>query len=157
MLLIHPVPEERLAARVHRPVGMDSRWMTPTPGGGWPSRAQLLMGTLPAAADRDQTAPMAADTGLPAMRGTAAHTQGDAPSAPMVPAGPPATAPCLAALAAPGVAPRCTTRLLVAPPLVPVARDILPLLQRGPAPTAVGQRAAPPPPACHSTPAWEQN
>lgn len=95
MLLIHPVPEERLAARVHRPVGMDSRWMTPTPGGGWPSRAQLLMGTLPAAADRDQTAPMAADTGLPAMRGTAAHTQGDAPSAPMVPAGPPATAPCL--------------------------------------------------------------
>lgn len=62
----------------------------------------------------------------------------------------------LDALAAPGVGPLCTTRLLVAPPLVPVASGIL--LQRGPASTAAGQLAAPlPPPACHLTPVWEQS
>ena len=90
-----PVPEEELAARVHRAVGAGSRGMTATPGGGRPSRAPVPMGTCLAAADRDQTAPMVADTGPPATSGTAALTRGDAPSAPMGTAGPPAPALCL--------------------------------------------------------------
>jgi len=62
----------------------------------------------------------------------------------------------LGGLAAPGVVPLSTTRLLVAPPLVPVARGTLPLLRRGPAPTAADQLAALLP-ACPLTPAWEQS
>lgn len=34
VLLFHPVPEEGLVVRVHRAVGMGSRGMTATPGGG---------------------------------------------------------------------------------------------------------------------------
>lgn len=95
--LSRPVPEEELAARVHRAVGVGSRGMTATPGGGRPSRAPVPMSpeTCLAAADRDQTAPMVADTGPPATSGTAALTRGDAPSAPMGTAGPPAPAQCL--------------------------------------------------------------
>lgn len=64
----------------------------------------------------------------------------------------------LDALAAPGVAPLCTTHPLVAPPLVPVTRGILPLVEWVAAPTAAGQLAAPHlPPACHLTPAWVQS
>lgn len=163
LLLSRQVLGEWLEARVHKAVGMgsSSRWMTATPpGGGLPStsRAPVLTGICPVAAGRDQKAPTAADTGPPATRETAARTQGDDPSAPMVPAGPPAPVPCLDALAAPGAAPPCTTRLLAAPPLVPVTRGILLPLQRRPAPTAAGQLAALLPPlACRQPPAWEQS
>lgn len=53
------------------------------------------MGTSLVAAGRDQTVPTAADTGLPAMRGTAAPTQEGAPSALMLLAGPPVPVPFL--------------------------------------------------------------
>ncbi len=74
---------------------MGNREMTATPVGGWPSRAPVPTGRCHDAADRGQTAPTEAGTGPPAMNGTAALTQGDAPSAHMVTAGPPAPAPCL--------------------------------------------------------------
>lgn len=60
--------------------------------------------------------------------------------------------------AVPGVAPLCTTLLLVAPPLGPVVRGILPPVLLVAAPTAAGQLAAPLPPlVCHLTPALEQS
>lgn len=59
---------------------------------------------------------------------------------------------------APGVAPLCTILQLVAPPLAPVVRGILPLLEQAAAPTVAGRLAAPlPPPAFRLTPAWEQS
>lgn len=156
-LLCRRVPEEGLAARVHWAVGMGSRGMTATPGGGWPSRALVPTGSLLAAADRGQTAPMAADTGPPATRGTAALTQGDDPLALMVIGGPPAPAPCLDAPVVPEVAPLCTTPLLDAPPLVPETSGTLPLVGWGAALTAVGLPAAPLRLVCHLTLAWERS
>lgn len=94
-LASHPVLEEGLAVTVHREVGMLNMGMTATPGAERPRRAPVPTEMRLGAAGRGQTAPMAADTGPPVMRGTAALTHGDVPSAPMVPAGPPAPAPCL--------------------------------------------------------------
>lgn len=157
-LLCHPVPGEELGVRVLWVVRTASRGMTATPGGGWPSTAPVPMGMCLAEADRDQTAPTAAGTGRPATRETAVPTPGDGPSAPMVPAVPPAPVPCLDAQVAPGAVPPCCTLLLVVPPLVPVVRDIPPLPGQEAAPTAAARPVAPlPRPACRSTPAWEQS
>lgn len=58
---------------------MDIRGMTATLDGGRPSKARVPMVMCLVVAGRDQTAPTAADTGPPALRGTAALTLGDAP------------------------------------------------------------------------------
>lgn len=73
-LLYHPVPEEEGAVRARWGVATDSRGMTATPGGGLPSKARAPIGMCHAAAGKDRTARMAADTGPPALRGTAART-----------------------------------------------------------------------------------
>lgn len=94
-LHFHQVLEEWPEVKVHRAVGMDSRVKTAFPGGGCPSKAPVPTEKHHVGADRGLRVPMAADTDPPAMSMTAAHTQGDAPSAPMLIADPPAPAQCL--------------------------------------------------------------
>lgn len=91
-LHFHLVQEEGLEVKVPRAVGMDHRAMTAFPGGGCHSRAPVPTETHHVGADRDLRVPTAAGTDPPAMSETAAHIQGDAPSAPTVTADPPAPA-----------------------------------------------------------------
>lgn len=130
------------------------RWTaTTTRDAGRPHRAPAPTGRCPGGAGRGRTAPTPAGRGLPAMSETTAPTPGDAPSVPMVTAGPPALALCPGAQFAPGVVRRLSP-LPVAPRLALATRSIRPL-PGGAGLTAAGPPAAPhPPPACHSTPAW---